>query len=103
MFCTSHRLLVVVAAMVAASALARGEERPRARELGLEPGVLGPGPLNAITDVEGVRVGHATTRRGESVRTGVTAIVRGRLSMTRRPEDSGPCVRWCSAKQPPAG
>jgi D-aminopeptidase len=49
--------------------------RPRARELGLEPGVLSPGPLNAITDVAGVRVGHRTLIEGASVRTGVTAIV----------------------------
>ena len=33
-------------------------DRARARELGVEPGVLPPGPLNAITDVSGVRVGH---------------------------------------------
>ena len=44
-------------------------------ELGIEPGVLSPGPLNAITDVEGVRVGHRTKIEGEGIRTGVTAIV----------------------------
>ncbi len=49
--------------------------RPRARELGLRPGVLEPGPRNAITDVEGVRVGHATLIEGASIRTGVTAIL----------------------------
>src|SRR5207244_5687618 len=38
-------------------------------------GVLPPGPLNAITDAAGVRVGHATLVRGEDVRTGVTAIL----------------------------
>jgi len=47
----------------------------RARELGLKPGTLPPGPLNAITDVAGVRVGHATLHRGENIRTGVTAIL----------------------------
>jgi D-aminopeptidase len=51
------------------------ESRPRARDLGLAPGVLEPGPHNAITDVPGVRVGHATIVEGESVRTGITAIV----------------------------
>lgn len=51
------------------------ETRPRVRDLGVEPGIFPPGPLNAITDVEGVRVGHRTLIRGESVRTGVTAIV----------------------------
>lgn len=49
--------------------------RPRARDLGLEPGVFPPGPLNAITDVGGVRVGHVTLIEGDDVRTGVTAIV----------------------------
>jgi D-aminopeptidase len=49
--------------------------RPRIRDLGVEPGIFTPGPLNAITDVEGVRVGHRTLNRGESVRTGVTAIL----------------------------
>jgi D-aminopeptidase len=50
-------------------------ERVRAREFGIAPGVLTPGPLNAITDVAGVRVGHRTLIRGDDVRTGVTAIL----------------------------
>ncbi len=49
--------------------------RPRARDIGLAPGVLAPGPLNAITDVAGVLVGQVTIWEGESVRTGVTAIL----------------------------
>ena len=49
--------------------------RKRAREHGITPGVLAPGPLNAITDVAGVRVGHVTLREGDSIRTGVTAIL----------------------------
>ena len=51
------------------------DERPRARAIGVAPGIFTPGPLNAITDVQGVRVGHATVIRGDSVRTGVTAIL----------------------------
>jgi D-aminopeptidase len=51
------------------------QQRPRARELGIAPGLLPAGPANAITDVAGVTVGHATVRGGDSVRTGVTAIV----------------------------
>jgi len=51
------------------------QQRPRARDLGIAPGVLAPGALNAITDVEGVRVGHTTVIEGDRVRTGVTAIV----------------------------
>ncbi len=49
--------------------------RPRARDVGITVGVLPTGPLNAITDVAGVAVGHTTLIRGENVRTGVTAIL----------------------------
>ena len=49
--------------------------RPRARDVGLVVGILSPGPLDAITDVAGVRVGHATVARGDSINTGVTAIL----------------------------
>jgi hypothetical protein len=49
--------------------------RPRAREAGIIVGVLPTGPLNAITDVPGVAVGHATLIQGDNVRTGVTAIL----------------------------
>lgn len=49
--------------------------RPRIRELGITPGVLPPGRWNAITDVAGVRVGHRTLIEGESIRTGVTAVI----------------------------
>lgn len=52
-----------------------GEARPTIRDLGRTPGVLSPGPLNAITDVAGVQVGQVTLRRGDSIRTGVTAIL----------------------------
>lgn len=48
---------------------------PRARDAGIRIGILSPGPLNAITDVDGVRVGHTTLIEGERVHTGVTAIV----------------------------
>jgi D-aminopeptidase len=51
------------------------EPRPRARDLGLAPGVFMPGSLNAITDVAGVRVGQVTLVEGDSVRTGVTAVL----------------------------
>ena len=47
----------------------------RARDLGIVPGTLPPGANNAITDVEGVRVGQTTIVEGDSVRTGVTAIL----------------------------
>jgi D-aminopeptidase len=51
------------------------ETRPRARDLGIAPGVHPPGALNAITDVDGVRVGQTTIVDGDAVRTGVTAIL----------------------------
>jgi D-aminopeptidase len=54
---------------------ALAQQRPRSRDIGIAPGVLPAGPLNAITDVAGVAVGHATVRDGDSVRTGVTAIL----------------------------
>lgn len=47
----------------------------RVRELGIEPGVLPVGAKNSITDVKGVMVGHKTLLKGDSVRTGVTAII----------------------------
>jgi D-aminopeptidase len=57
----------------------------RARELGIVIGDLEPGPLNAITDVAGVRVGHLTLIEGGGVRTGVTVIVPGELPVFAAP------------------
>jgi len=54
---------------------ANTQNRPRARELGIKVGVLPTGTLNAITDVDGVLVGHTTIVRGDNIRTGVTAIL----------------------------
>ncbi|MGZ5287429.1 MAG: DmpA family aminopeptidase [Flavisolibacter sp.] len=50
-------------------------QHKRARDLGINIGVLSPGPLNAITDVAGVTVGHITLIKADSIRTGVTAII----------------------------
>jgi D-aminopeptidase len=55
----------------------------RARELGIVIGSMPTGSLNAITDVEGVRVGHTTLVEGDSIRTGVTAIVPDQLTSRR--------------------
>jgi len=68
-------LAVVAVAWAATTAAAADVARPRARDLGLRPGVFEPGPLNAITDVDGVRVGQTTIVSGDDVRTGVTAIL----------------------------
>jgi D-aminopeptidase len=51
------------------------QNQKRARELGIVPGVLQPAPLNTITDVAGVMVGNVTLWQGETIRTGVTAIL----------------------------
>jgi D-aminopeptidase len=51
------------------------ETRPRASDLGLTIGVLPTGPLDAITDVAGVEVGHTTINRGDEIHTGVTAVL----------------------------
>ena len=51
------------------------EQRPRMREFGIRTGILSPGKWNAITDVDGVKVGHVTLVSGDKIRTGVTAIL----------------------------
>jgi D-aminopeptidase len=71
-----RRIAIVVALLGAVSIVQIGAQgRPRARDIGIAPGVGEPGPLNAITDVPGVLVGHTTVNAGESVRTGVTAVL----------------------------
>jgi len=72
---TSHRPLLAAALIAALLVPDAATAKPRAREAGLEFGILAPGPLNAITDVAGVAVGHATLAEGDSVRTGVTAVL----------------------------
>jgi D-aminopeptidase len=69
------RFSILVLAVLVVPVVLSAEPRPRLRDLGAEPGILPTGPLNAITDVEGVRVGHRTLIQGDSVRTGVTAIL----------------------------
>ena len=65
-------LAAAVGMLVAGRAAA--QDRPRARDLGIVVGPHAPGAMNAITDVAGVRVGHATVIRGDSTRTGVTVV-----------------------------
>jgi D-aminopeptidase len=69
------RLQILLTLVVGAAAIVSGQQRPRARDLGIAPGILQPGPLNAIIDVKGVRVGHTTIIEGDAVRTGVTAVL----------------------------
>lgn len=72
--------LLAVTAILLATALAAAQSttpiaRPRASDLGLKVGVLPAGPLDAITDIAGVEVGHTTIIRGANIRTGVTAVL----------------------------
>ena len=75
----AHRFIGVAAFWLLASSVCAqsvsSNTRPRASDLGLKVGVLPTGPLNAITDVAGVEVGHTTIITGDNVRTGVTAIL----------------------------
>ncbi|HKW03325.1 MAG TPA: P1 family peptidase [Vicinamibacterales bacterium] len=76
-----HKAVVLAASLALAGAGIAGRpassavERPRARDLGIAPGAGNPGPLNAITDVTGVKIGQTTVIEGDTVRTGVTAIL----------------------------
>ena len=71
------RLMIFFALLFPISICTAGEtpSRPRAREAGVQVGVIAPGPLNAITDVAGVLVGQTTIIRGDNIRAGVTAIL----------------------------
>jgi D-aminopeptidase len=77
MIMTTRTTLIsgLVMAVLASGSITAQDARPRAREIGLAPGVFAPGPLNAITDVSGVRVGHVTLVEGDFVRTGLTVIL----------------------------
>ena len=67
-------LFVCLTALTLASPIS-AQARARARELGVAPGIFQTGANNAITDVAGVKVGHATIISGDSIHTGVTAIL----------------------------
>ncbi|MCX6559341.1 MAG: P1 family peptidase [Candidatus Aminicenantes bacterium] len=73
-FVSRFSLAAALVAVIAAAAVSPSE-RPRLRELGIKTGILEPGPLNAITDVDGIAVGQVTLIEGPDVRTGVTAIL----------------------------
>ena len=76
---TLAAIAIAVASTMAAAAqpapFGAADQRPRARDAGVVIGVLPTGPRNAIVDVAGVAVGHATVVEGSNVRTGVTAIL----------------------------
>jgi len=77
-FCMANGLVVAAFLLLTSfvSAQSTGSTtRPRVLELGLKVGILSSGPLDAITDVAGVEVGHTTIIRGDNIRTGVTAVL----------------------------
>lgn len=78
---------IPLACLLLVPGLLAAQGRVRARALGVAPGIYQPGPNNAITDVPGVRVGHVTVMAGDSVRTGITAILPhgGNLFLDRVP------------------
>ncbi|WFC43009.1 P1 family peptidase [Pseudoxanthomonas sp. SE1] len=69
------RLAALLLGLSSLTAMAQEAPRARARDLGVAPGIFAPGTYNAITDVAGVRIGQVTLKEGDTVRTGVTAIL----------------------------
>ncbi len=68
----NRKILILIYILISNNLLSQNK---RVRDYGIEIGVLKPGKLNSITDVEGVKVGHTTLIEGDNVRTGVTAIL----------------------------
>ncbi len=71
----SHFILFLILLFIPLIVQSQADERPRARDIGIKPGIFSPGKNNAITDVQGVKVGHRTIIEGTNIRTGVTAII----------------------------
>lgn len=69
------RIILVFILLVNLPFQNNAQERQRARDLGIKPGILTSGKYNAITDVAGVSVGQKTLNIGDSIRTGVTVIL----------------------------
>lgn len=67
--------ILFIITLLGFSPLGANAQENNIRDLGIEIGVLNTGPLNAITDVQGVKVGHETLVEGSDIRTGVTAIL----------------------------
>jgi D-aminopeptidase len=71
----ARRIALLFAVCACGATALAAQSRPRARDLGIAPGIYPPGPLNAITDVAGVKVGQVTVIQGDDVRTGVTVVL----------------------------
>lgn len=72
---TGAGIAIGMAGIGSSSAQVAGQSRVHARDIGIAPGIFEPGPLNSITDIDGVQVGQVTRIEGADVRTGVTAIL----------------------------
>lgn len=70
-----YKILFLFIALLVLHLDADAQPKLRTRELGIKPGILAPGKLNAITDVKGVSIGQKTLVEGDSIRTGVTVII----------------------------
>lgn len=71
----STTILICTFLLLSLTEVLHSQDRQRVRDLGIHPGILPTGQWNAITDVEGVMVGHQTLIEGDNLRTGVTAIL----------------------------
>ncbi len=69
------KYLLSVFLIIVSGSVLNCQEAKRTRDYGIKTGIFSPGRYNAITDVEGVRVGHVTIDNGQEIHTGVTAIL----------------------------
>lgn len=69
------RILILCLTIAGFTSSSDAQNRLRARDYGVDSGILTPGSMNSITDVKGVSVGHRTLIEGDSIRTGVTVII----------------------------
>lgn len=69
------RPFLFICVLLSAIGAVEAQDRPRARDIGIRVGIFPPGARNAITDVPGVLVGSLTLREGDSIATGLTAIL----------------------------
>lgn len=70
-----YKYLLILSLLLSFINNSYAQKRGRVRDFGINPGILTPGKFNAITDVNGVSVGHKTMIIGDSIRTGVTVII----------------------------
>ena len=70
-----NKVAALLLASITLTTSAFSGDKPRARDMGISPGILTPGTLNAITDVSGVKIGQVTVREGTRINTGVTVVI----------------------------